>query len=192
MNHTLLTSAVLLSVSVPFGTIAQAQTIPAGAPIHVRTIDSIDVKSTQPGARFRGSLADPIVGPNGAIMIPRGVPVQLSVVNVQRAGRVSGRDRIALKVDSITFNGRTYPVVSSVSESSGHGKGKRTHTRTGIGAGAGGLIGGLAGGGAGFAVGALAGGGAGTAVAAATGGKHLTIPSESVLAFQLQSPLRLK
>ena len=125
-------------------------------------------------------------------MIPRGAPVEMGVVGVQRAGRIEGRDRIDLKVDSITFDGRRFPVTSTVAESRGDRQGRRTLKGTGIGAAAGAVIGGIAGGGTGLAVGSLVGGGGGTAVAAATGGKHLTIPPESVLTFQLQAPLRLR
>jgi hypothetical protein len=194
MKNTLLSSAVLIGISIFNGSSSQAQavTIPAGAAFRVRTIDPIDVNSATPGAKFRGTLADPVTNKNGAILIPRGAPVQMSAVNVRRAGRFKGRDRIALKVDSITFNGRTYPVVSTVAEERGRRRGRRTLSGTGIGAGAGALIGGLAGGGTGLAIGALVGGGGGTAVAAATGKKRLTIPPESVIAFQLQSPVMLK
>jgi hypothetical protein len=160
--------------------------------MRVSTIDPIDVNSARPGARFKGSLADPVKSRDATILIPRGAAVQLSAVNVRRSGRVRGRDRIDLKVDSITFNGKTYPVVSTIAESKGSRRGSRTLRGTGIGAGAGALIGGIASGGVGLAVGALVGGGGGTAVAAATGGKHLRIPPETVLSFQFQSPLRVK
>jgi hypothetical protein len=190
---------IMLSVAILFSalicTIGSAQTqgtIPAGAAIRVRTIDPINVSSARPGSRFRGTLADPVNSSDGAVLIPRGAPVQLSAVNVQRSGRVRGRDRISLKVDSITFNGRTYPVVTTISESSGGRQGSRTLRRTGVGAGGGAVIGGIAGGGKGAAVGSLVGGGGGTAVAAATGGKHLRIPPETLLSFQLQSPLSVR
>jgi hypothetical protein len=194
MKNALVRSAVLLGISIFSGNAAQGQrvTVPAGHALRVRTVDPIDVNSAQPGSKFRGTLADPVTNKNGAILIPRGSPVQMSVVNVRRSGTFKGRDRIDLKVDSITFNGMTYPVVSTVAESRGHSRGRRTLSGTGIGAGAGAPIGGLAGGGAGLAAGALVGGGGGTAVAAATGKKHLTIPPESVFSFQLQSPLMLK
>lgn len=194
MKKALVSSTVLMGISIFSGNTAQAQTVtvPAGAALRVRTLNPIDVNSVQPGARFRGTLADPLINRNGVVLIPRGAPVQMSAVSVHRAGKFRGRDRIDLKVDSITFNGRTYPVVSTVAESRGRSRGRRTLTGTGIGAGTGGLIGGLAGGGAGFAAGALVGGGGGTAVAAGTGKKHLTIPPESMLSFQLQSPLILK
>ncbi len=195
MKNVLLSLAVLsvgtisnLGVAQPH----QSATIPAGTVIRVRTMAPIAADSAQTGERFSGSLADPLKNSGGAVLIPRGASVQLTAVRVKKANRISGRDRIDLKVDSITFRGRNYSVVTTVAESKGGGKGARTLTRTGIGAGAGALIGGIAGGGTGLAVGMLAGGGAGTAVAAATGGHHLTIPPESVLSFQLQSPVRMR
>jgi hypothetical protein len=194
MKHVLLSLAVLSVGAICNIGIAQphqSATIPAGTVIRVRTMAPIAVDSAQSGERFSGSLADPLTNSGGAILIPRGASVELTAVRVKKASRISGRDRIDLKVDSITFRGRSYSVVTTIAESKGSGKGTRTLTRTGIGAGAGALIGGIAGGGTGLAVGALAGGGAGTAVAAATGGKHLTIPAETVLSFQLQSPVRM-
>ena len=195
MVKTLLSSTVLLSILLCNGSRAQAQqavTVPSGAAVRVRTIDPIDINSAQPGMKFRGTLADPVMDLNGSVLIPRGAPVQLSVVSVHKEGRLKGRDRIAVKVDSISFNGRSLPVVSSVAESRGNRQGRNTLRDAGIGAGAGGLIGGLVGGGTGLAVGALVGGGGGTAVSAATQKSRLTIPAESVLSFQLQSPLRVK
>ena len=194
MNNTVLSLAMLFGASLGAVSSAQSQPIiiPAGTPIRVRTIDPIGVRTARPGSRFKASLADPITAKTGAVLIPRGAPVMLSAVNVKRAGRLKGRDQISLKVDSITFAGRTNPVVSTVAESRGGKRGIRTLTGTGIGAGAGALVGGLAGGPAGFGIGTLVGGGAGTGVAAATGKRNLTIPPESVLAFQLQSPLQVK
>jgi hypothetical protein len=194
MRNTALSSLLLLSVSLCHTSGAQAQTaivLPAGTAIHVRTIDSIDIDSARQGAKFKASLADPVMSHGGAVLIPRGAPVQLSAAGVNKSGRLKGRDRIDLKVDSITFNGRTRPVVSSVAESKGTRKGRRALRNSGIGAGAGAIVGGIVGGGAGAAIGALAGGGGGAAVSAATGGKHLTIPPETVLSFQLQAPLRV-
>ena len=196
MKKSLLSSTFLLScILICNGGSAQAQqavTVPSGATVRVRTIDPIDVNSAQPGMKFRGSLADPVKNMQGTVLIPRGAPVQLSVVSVKREGRLKGRDRIVVKVDSISANGRSLPVMSSMAESRGNRQGRNTLRDAGIGAGAGGLIGGLVGGGTGLAVGALVGGGGGTAVAAATQKSRLTIPAESVLTFQLHSPLRVK
>ena len=192
MKNGFLGSALLLCAAV-FTSNAQTHsvTIPSGTALAVRTLDPIEVASAQPGSKYRATLAHPLRNTAGAVVIPSGAPVQLMVVSMKKSNRISGRDRVDLRVNSIMYRGREYPVVSSVAESKGNGKGKRTLSRTGIGAGAGALIGGIAGGGTGAAVGALVGGGGGTAVAAATGGKHLTIPPETVLSFQLNAPLNL-
>ena len=166
----------------------QGVSIPAGTALQVRTIDPIDINSAQPGARFRASLADPVTS-HGAVLIPRGTPVELSAVTVKTSGTLKGRDVIDLKVDSILLNGRRYPVVTTMAESKGHKRGNRTLKGTGIGAAAGGVVGALAGGGKGALIGGLLGGGGGTAVAAATGNKRLRIPPESVFTFKLESPL---
>jgi len=64
--------------------------------------------------------------------------------------------------------------------------------RTGIGAAAGTVIGAIAGGGKGAAIGAAVGGGAGFGSAALTHGEQVKIPPETVLAFALQTPLKIR
>ena len=196
MKRRLLNVALLFSTSIGSAIYAQTSnagrmTVPAGTIFQVRTIDPIDENSPQ-GGRFRASLAEPVKIGHGGMVIPRGAPVELTAVNIQKAGTVEGRDRIDLKVDSITFRGRVYPVTSSVWGTKTAKRGRRTLKGAGIGAAGGGVIGAIAGGGTGALVGALVGGGGGAAVSAATGKKHLSIPPESVLAFQLQAPLRVK
>ena len=196
MKRWSLSVALLFSTSVVSAIYAQTSnagmmTVPSGTLIHVRTIDPIDENSPA-GGRFRASLAEPVKIGNGGMVIPRGSPVELTAVNIQKAGTVEGRDRIDLRVDTITFRGRVYPVSSSVWGTKTAKRGRRTLKGAGIGAAGGGVIGAIAGGGTGALVGALVGGGGGAAVSAATGKKHLNIPPESVLAFQLQAPLRVQ
>jgi hypothetical protein len=191
MKNVLLILAVLLSVSIcNSSSRLQAVTVPAGAAVRVRTIDPIDLNSARPGARFRGSLADSMKNRNGTVLIPGGAKVELRAVNVARPGRMRPRDRIDLKVDSVTFNGKIYPIVSSIIKSRDGRKGSRTLRSTGSGAGSGAPIGGTPRGGPGAAIGALVGGGGGTAVAQASAA-NLRIPSETVLSFQLQRALRV-
>ena len=196
MKRWFLSVALLFSTSMVSAIHAQASnadmmTVPAGTVIHVQTIDPIDENSPT-GGRFTASLADPVKVGHGGVVIPRGAPVVLTAVNIQKAGSIEGRDRIDLRVDSITFHGRVYPVTSSVSDTKTGKRGRRTLKGAGIGAAGGGVIGAIAGGGTGALVGALVGGGGGAAVSAATGKKHLSIPPETVLTFQLQAPLRVK
>lgn len=104
---------------------------------------------------------------------------------------MKGSDLIQLKVDHIVVHGRTYAVVTSVSESKSGGEGKKTSRKVLGGAGLGAIIGGIAGGGTGAAIGALAGGAGGAALSAA-GQPHLKIPAESRISFQLLSDFKVR
>ena len=191
MKNVLLILAVLLGVSIcNSSSRLQAVTVPAGAAMRVRTIDPIDLNSARPGARFRGSLADPMKSRNGTVLIPREAKVELRAVNVARSlGMWRTRDRIDLKVDSVTFNGKIYPIVSTITKLRDGRKGSRTLRSTGSDAGAGAMIGGVPRGGPGAAIGPLVGGAGGTGMAASAA--NLRIPSETVLSFQLQRALRV-
>jgi hypothetical protein len=164
--------------------------IPAGTTFRVRTIDPIDVDSSKSGAKFRGALDDPLIL-NGDVVVPRGAEVELVAAKVAQGGKMKGSDLIQLKVDHIVANQRTYPVVTSVSESKSGGEGKKTNRKVLGGAGLGAVIGGIAGGGAGAAIGALAGGAGGAALSAA-GQPHLKIPPESRISFRLLSDLKIQ
>lgn len=168
----------------------QAVVLPAGTVFRVRTIDFIDVDSTQAGARFRGAIDDPIMS-GGEVVVPRGADVTLVAAKVQQGGKMKGSDLIELKVNVIVVEGRSYPVVTTVSQSKSAGEGKKTAGKILGGAGLGAVIGGIAGGGKGAAIGALAGGAGGT-VLAATSQPHLKIPSESRLEFQLMADWKVQ
>jgi hypothetical protein len=168
----------------------KSKLIPAGTTFRVRTIDPIDVDSSRSGMTFRGALDDPIML-DGDVVVPRGADVQLVAAKVAQGGKMKGSDLIQLKVDHIVVRGRSYPVVTSVSESKSGGEGKKTSRKVLGGAGLGAIIGGIAGGGAGAAIGALAGGAGGAALSAA-GQPHLKIPAESRIPFQLLSDFKVK
>ena len=103
----------------------------------------------------------------------------------------AGSDLVELKVNSITVQGRVYPVVTSPVETKSSGEGKKTARKAVGGAGLGAIIGGIAGGGSGAAIGALAGGAGGT-ILAATGQPHLKIPPETRLQFQLAADWKIQ
>jgi hypothetical protein len=172
------------------GSTRPAVAIPAGTVLRVRTLELIDVDSSQAGATFQGSMDDPVMI-GGAVVIPRGGEVSLQAAKVQQSGRFRGSDLIHLKLNSISVRGVQYPVVTSISETKGGSEGKSTAKKTIGGAGLGAIIGGIAGGGTGAAIGAVAGGAGGTAVAA-SGQQHLKIPAETRLEFVLQADIRIR
>jgi hypothetical protein len=111
------------------------------------------------------------------------------VQSVKGAGRIKGSSELTLRVTSLEYGGRNYPVNSTVYSDEGKARGKQTAVKTGVGAAAGAVIGAIAGGGKGAAIGSAAGGGAGFGWNALTHGQQIKIPSESVLSFRLEAPL---
>jgi hypothetical protein len=159
-------------------------TIPAGTQITVRTVDAIDGKTAQAGARYRASIDDP-VGIGSQTVIPRGANCTLEVVSIQ-----SGQE-MALRLRDINVAGKMYSTSTSYADVDATGTSKsKSAAKRGIGLGAlGAGIGALAGGGKGAAIGAVAGGGLGAVSAAGAKGKQLNVPTETRLIFSLQAPL---
>jgi len=156
----------------------------------VRTIDFIDVDYTQAGAKFRGAIDDPIIS-GGDVIVGRGSDVLLVASKVEQGGRMKGSDLVELKVNYINVDGRSYPVVTSASQTKSAGEGKKTAAKIFGGAGLGAIVGGIAGGGTGAGIGALIGGAGGT-VLSATSQPHLKIPPETRLEFQLMADWKVQ
>jgi hypothetical protein len=163
-------------------------TVPANTIVSVRTIDGIDSKTNHAGEVFKASLDAPIVVDN-RVIVPAGADAYIKLVDAKSAGHMTGRSELGLELSSISFQGKTYDVVSSDVKQSGTSRGKQTAERVGGGAALGALIGAIAGGGKGAAIGAAVGGGAGTGVQVLTHGQQVKIPSETRLDFTLQQPL---
>lgn len=166
--------------------------LPRGTQLAIRINQHISVKSSRPGDRFDGEIAEPVNGPNGNIVIPRGTPVGGEIVAAHSRGRFKGASILELRLTSLTLNGTQYPIETSDFTRTKRGKGKRTAAFIGGGAGLGMLVGGLASGGTGLLIGGLSGAGAGTAAGALTGNRDIEIPSESLIRFRLTNDLVLR
>lgn len=169
----------------------QSIVIPAGTRIRVQLGQTLSTKTNQTGDPFSGTLASP-VRVNGQTIIRAGAQARGTVIESQNQGRFKGQAVLALRLDSVRADGRSYPVQTSRVERVEKGKGKRSAIMTGGGAGAGALIGGLAGGGKGALIGGLLGGGGGAAGSAFTGNKDLVLPAETVLTFNLQNSVTIR
>jgi BON domain len=165
-------------------------TVPEGTIVTVRTIDSIDSSVNTAGQSFRASLDAPIVV-GDRVVIPKGLNVNLKLIEASSAGKFKGRSELTVSLDSFTYQGRTYQIASSDVQEKGASRGKRSAEVIGGGAVLGALIGGLAGGGKGAAIGAGVGAGGGTAVQALTHGQKVKIASETRLDFTLHDPVNV-
>lgn len=187
------------SRSIPAGPVyapsAPPGVLPAGTNVVIRTIQGINTDRAVQGQVFSADVDQPIIDVRGATIVPAGSPAQLVVLNSSQGGTV-GTPQLELALRSITVNGRTYDVVSDVSEEQaqqqGLGKNRRTAEMVGGGAVLGTLLGAIAGGGTGAAIGAAAGAAGGAAVQVVTRGDRVRVPSETLLTFRLDRSLRLR
>lgn len=166
--------------------------IPTGTTLEVRTNDSIDSKTANEGQTFSAEIATDVIGANGDMLIPRGSPVELVVLEMKDRGRIRGT-QLQLGLQSVQISGVRYLVTSrELERSSGIGANEKTAEMVGGGAALGTVIGAAAGGTKGAVLGGLAGAAAGAAAQILMNGNQVRIPSESVLKFRLEDTMRLQ
>ena len=158
----------------------------------VRTNDAIDAKHPSDSRIYTGVVERDVTDRSGRVVIPRGANAELIM-------RDASENEIVVDLEAIEVNGQRYSVDSSSERISGEGEerkegvgaNKRTGKYVGGGALLGSVIGAIAGGGKGAAIGAIAGAGAGAAGQTITRGGSVRLPSESLLTFRLDRPLRV-
>ena len=171
-------AGTLLALAFAVATVAEAQTIPAGARLPVRMGTSLSSGTSHVGETFDGTLAHDVVV-NGNTVAKAGTPVTGRVTYVKSSGRLHAPGIISVRLTSV--GGQAVSTTSASRKGKSHTKSNAT--KIGGGAAAGAIIGAIAGGGKGAAIGTLAGGAAGTGVAAYTGKEEAVIGTESVLSF---------
>lgn len=190
MRHALRSAAILSALS--FSLLAQADRVPAGTEIVVRTNDTIDAKHPSDSRIYTGVVERDVTDRSGRVVIPRGADAELIM-------RDSSDDQIVVDLEAVEVNGRRYMIDTTAERISGEGgerkEGVGVNERTGkyVGGGAlvGSIIGAIAGGGKGAAIGAATGAGAGAIGQTVTRGGSVKLPSESVLTFRLDRALRV-
>lgn len=166
-------------------------TVPAGTSLAVRLDQTLSSKSSNAGDTFTATVVEP-VSVDGKVVIPKNSEARGTVTDAAPLGRFKGGARLAIRLNELVVNGRTYNISTNAVARSLKGKGKRTAGFIGGGAAAGALIGGLTGGGKGAAIGAGVGAGAGTAGAAFTGNKQIVLPVETLLTFRISEAVEIK
>lgn len=172
----------------PQGPVDEHITIAAGTVIPVRLTDALDTKTAQPNDVFHGTLANDL-HVQGLVALPRGTPILGRVVDAKGGTHFKGSSLLSIELTQLTAHGQKVTLVTDAYTKEGAARGKNTAMKTGGGAALGAIIGAIAGGGKGAAIGALAGGGAGAGVNAITHGQEVQLPSETVVDFNLRSPI---
>jgi hypothetical protein len=164
-------------------------TIPEGTSITVRLLDEVDSGRSHPGDSFRATLDTALTDASGATVVPAGYELTGKIVDAKSAGRFAGSSALALQLTQLSVDGRQYDLQTSQYTRRGKSRGKSTAEKVGGGAALGAILGGLFGGAKGAAIGATVGAGAGTSVSAAGKGEQIVLRPETVLNFELRSPI---
>ena len=168
--------------------------VPTGTRVAVRTEDTIDSGKAAEGQTYAAEVADDVLDADGNVVVPRGSNAQIVIRSASKGGRIRGASDLVLDLQSISVEGQEYLVSTEDLQQkgrSGVGANKRTAEMTGGGAALGAIIGAIAGGGKGAAIGAGAGAGGGALTQVLTKGGSIKVPSETVLTFQLDKPVRI-
>ncbi len=164
-------------------------TLPAGTPFSVRTTTALTTKAAEPGDVFVATLEEPLM--EGTYLVaPKGATVEGVVSAVDKGGRVKGVASLSVRLTSLTTaDGQKVSIETNSVTREAKSTKKQDALKVGVASGIGAAVGAIAGGKKGAAIGAGAGAGAGTGVVLATRGEAAEIPAETVLRFELRSPL---
>ena len=165
-------------------------TLPENTAIRVTLDQALSSDLSKAGDRFEATVSEPVVI-EGKTVIPQGAHAEGWVVDARQSGRLMGRARLQLALQSVAVDGNGYYVRTISSPKIGRDHKKRNWEWIGGGAGGGALIGALAGGGTGALIGGPVGAGAGATVAIVTGKKDIKLRAETTLKFELAEPVTI-
>jgi len=164
--------------------------LPERTVIHVTLDQALATNQSRPGDHFDATVSEPVII-DGRTVIPQGAHAEGLVVDARQSGRLMGRARLQLALQTVAVNGQNYNVRTISHPKVGRDHKKRNWAWIGGGAGGGALIGALAGGGTGALIGGPVGAGAGTTVALLTGKKDIKLGAETPLKFELAEPVTI-
>ncbi len=164
--------------------------VPEQTPVHVSLDQALASNRNRAGDHFVATVSQTIMV-DGKPVIPQGARVEGLVVDARGSGRLRGRARLQLALQTVEVEGKDYEIRTSSSHRVGGGHKKRNLAWIGGGAGSGLLIGAIAGGAKGALIGGPVGAGAGTAVALLTGKRDIKLPPETHLTFRLAEPVTI-
>jgi hypothetical protein len=156
----------------------------------VTLANGLSTETAKAGDTFVANLTQPLIV-NGKIVAERGDKVVGHVKTVDEPGRVKGRARMALVLDSITVDDRKHNIGTEPFSVVATDNKERDAAVIAGGAGVGAVIGAVTGGKKGAALGAIIGGGSGTTAVLITKGDHVNLEPETRVNFVLSRDINL-
>jgi len=170
--------------------------VSSGSEISLSAGQQVCTNTNSVGDRFTAQIADPVMGANGTV-IPVGATAVVSITSLQRSQKSGENIEIGLRVESISYGGRTYPVSSETtyaqvdrvrSESSGS-TARKVATGAAIGAVLGQILGHKT---KSTVIGAGAGAAAGAVIANRNADYDGCVPSGGRITIRLTQPLTIQ
>jgi hypothetical protein len=158
-----------------------------GTPLPLELLTAVSSETAAVETLVRARLRQ-AVNEDGYTVLPAGAVLTGVVTDVERAGRVQGRSRLAFRFTEVAINGgredlRTNPITFEGEATKGEDA-----TKVGAGAVGGAIIGGIVGGGKGAAKGAVIGSAAGAGAVLATRGREVNLASGTDITATLAAP----
>jgi len=85
--------------------------VSSGSEISLTAGQRICTNTNSVGDRFTAQIADPVMGANGTV-IPVGATAVVSITSLHKSEKAGDEIEIGLRVESIAYGGKTYPVSS--------------------------------------------------------------------------------
>jgi hypothetical protein len=170
--------------------------VSTGSEIALSAGQRVCTNTNSVGDRFTAQIAEPVMGANGTV-IPVGATATVSISSLQKSRRSGDNIEIGLRVESITFGGKTYQVTSETTyaqvdrvraESRGDDV-KKVATGAAIGAVLGQILGGKT---KSTVIGAATGAAAGAVVANRNADYDGCVPSGGRITIRLTEPLTIQ
>lgn len=146
--------------------VVESGVVPEGTWLVVKASDNVNTRRAYKSTLYGATIAENVVARNERVLIPKESPVELGVSSLSYLGPGgAGMSELALEVRSVTVNGMSYPV-TTIGEPNAGGLGVDRYIAKIV-------------------------GGDEEASNVRTSGRHINVPAGTLLAFQLQDPIRL-
>ena len=166
-----------------------------GTTIHANLRESINSRRDKAGKTVTARVASDVTDERGHVVIPAGSTVEMTVTELEPARSKSQADgRLAVRVNSVTVNGRMYPVSAEVTglhhQLRGRGVTAGEVEKVGAGTAIGAVLGRVLGGNSkGAIIGGAVGAAGGTAVAVQTASRDVVVPAGAPVTIRLTGAL---
>ncbi len=175
--------------------LAASRSLAPGTTIPATMRETIHSRHNQAGQTVTARVTADVRNAAGSVVIPAGSTVEMTIAELRPATSKSQADgQLALRVNALMINGRTYPVSAEVTrlhhQLRGRGVSAGEVEKVGVGTAVGAVLGRVIGGNTkGAVIGGAVGAAGGTAVAVQTASRDVVVPAGTPVTISLTGPL---